>query len=282
MRKLPIPDTTGSMAVQLCASSIRKNVDLRNRLKLIEHTITKAEKEYIAEGSTAQLHSIAVHSSIDGIVTGKEMEDIYNNTFVKSTKTRSTYDKIKKSCANDICPLCGQGTVKQLDHYLPITSFPVYGICAINLVPACADCNKIKLAYKPGTAEDQTLHPYFDDVEDIRWLFAKVHETQPAVVTFFVKPPKQWNKVKGERLTTHFRTFALATLYTTHAAVEMNNMRFMLNKILAGANDPKEIKNHLLERAESCEAAHINSWQTATLYALSESAWFCSGGFKSV
>lgn len=281
MRKLPHPDLTGVAAVQMCASSIQKNVDLRGRLGLIGEIVGAAEQDYAARAADATLYQLDSHDDIGGHVTGKEMEDLYNNTFVKSSKTRATYEKIKKACTNDICPLCGQGTVKQLDHYLPITSFPVFGVCSINLVPACADCNKVKLARVPTTAGTQTLHPYFDEVEAERWLFARVHEIKPAVVTFFVNPPQHWDEVKRERIATHFRTFGLGTLYTTHAAVEINNMRFILNKMLSKPKSALKIRNYIRERAESCEAAHINSWQTATLDALSSSQWFCSGGFCS-
>lgn len=277
MRKLPHPDITGVSALKACASSIR-DVDLKERLRQIEDTIDNFEEIYAAHGEVAELYLITGTDNINGLVTRDEMDRVYNNTFVKSVKTRSMYDKIKKACENDICPLCGQRTVFQLDHYLPISGFPVYGVTAINLVPACSDCNKLKLAHIPTTPGEQTLHPYFDDIEQERWLYATV---LPAALTFSVVPPPTWDALKAERVATHFRTFGLGVLYATHAAVEINNMRHSLTKLSIGPDSANAISAHLRERAESCAAAHLNSWQTATFDALANSEWFCSGGFMN-
>jgi hypothetical protein len=278
MRSLPRPDITGAQALELCASSIR-NGDLRDRLRLAVASVEAAEAEYAANGEVARLHTIVETNNVGGHVTGREMERVYNGTFVKSSRTRDAYAKIKKACFNDICPLCGQGTVKQLDHYLPITSFPVFGVTAINLVPACSDCNKYKLAPVPAAAAEQTIHPYFDAVDDERWLFGEVVEGAPAAVRFSVRPPTSWDAVKVERMRTHFRIYRLGALYATHAAVEIVNMRYALRKMAATAGFEQRIRQDLRGRAESCADVYKNSWQRATFDALADSDWFCAGGF---
>lgn len=281
MRSLPRPTVTGVDTLKLCVSSIR-DADLKSRLRQIEEVVEAAEGEYVEYGAAGELHRIAGTEGVGDYLTGKEMERVYNNTFVKSTKTRTTYDMLKTACENDICPLCGQGTVHQLDHYLPITSFPVFGVTAVNLVPACGDCNKNKLAHMPTTAEEQTIHPYFDNVEAEQWLFARVKEVMPAAVVFSVNAPDVWDEVTAARMATHFRIYQLGTLYATHAAVEINNMRYSLQKMAAVPDSALKISAHLRERAESCAQVHKNSWQRATFDALAASEWFCSGGFEPV
>lgn len=280
MRKLRRPDFTGVTALKACVSSIRDE-DLKQRLRQIEDAVGNSEKIYATYGKAAKLYLIKGTDSIHGLVTSAEMDRVYNNTFVKSVKTRSIYDKIKKACENDVCPLCGQRTVFQLDHYLPISEFPVYGVTAINLVPTCSDCNKLKLAHVPTAPDEQTLHPYFDDIEQERWLYATVLKVKPAALTFSVVPPPTWTAIKAARVATHFRIFGLGALYSTHAAVEMNNMRYSLEKLSIGLDSASMISAHLRDRAESCAAAYLNSWQTATLDALANSEWFCSGGFNT-
>lgn len=279
MRSLPRPTVTGVEALSLCVSSI-KDPDLRKRLGQIEHAVEAAEDQYVEYGEGGTLHRIAGSESADMHLSAAEMVRVYKDTFVKSAKTRSTYDALKKACENDICPLCGQGTVHQLDHYLPIKSFPVYGISAINLVPACADCNKFKLFYVPTVATEQTIHPYFDNMDCERWLFAEVREVKPAAVTFSVKPPRSLDNVSAARLVTHFRVFKLGALYATHAAVEINNMRYVLRRMAEAPDSAHKISTHLRERAESCSKVYENSWQRATFDALADSHWFCSGGFQ--
>jgi len=281
MRSLPKPDVTGVEVLRLCAASIRDS-DLKERLLRAEAVVEFAEELYRECGEGGGLHAISEAKTVGGFVTRKEMERVYNGTFVKSTRTRSTYAKLKKACINDICPLCGQGTIHQLDHYLPITSFPVYGVTAINLVPACSDCNKYKHIHVPANAGEQTIHPYFDEVDDEQWLFGEVVESTPAAMRFAVKPPDHWDAVKVERLKTHFRIYRLGTLYATHAAVEISNMRYALKKMAATPGFAERIRQHLLDRAESCAEVYENSWQRATFDALADSNWFCSIGFEAV
>lgn len=278
MRRLPIPEVTGAEALRLCASSIR-DPDLKTRLLRAEAIVEAAEEAYREHGDDACLHTIQGTHDV-GDVTGNEMERIYNGTFVKSVKTRSTYAELKKACVNDICPLCGQGTVHQLDHYLPITSFPVLGLTAVNLVPACSDCNKYKLVHVPSTAEEQTIHPYFDEVDDEQWLFGEVMESTPAAIKFKAEPPDSWDEVTAERIKTHFRIYRLGALYATHAAVEISNIRYALKKMAAMPGSAQQISQHLRDQAESRAQIHKNSWQRATYDALSGSEWFCDGGFN--
>lgn len=281
MRSLPKPDVTGADVLQLCAASIR-NPNLKERLLQAEAVVEAAEELYRERGESAELHAIKGTENVGGFVSRKEMERVYNGTFVKSSRTRSTYAKLKKACVNDICPLCGQGTVHQLDHYLPITSFPVYGVTAINLVPACSDCNKYKLIHVPANAGEQTIHPYFDEVDNEQWLFGEVVESTPAAVRFAVNSPDSWDVVQVERVKTHFRIYRLGALYATHAAVEISNMRHGLKRMAATPGFAERIGQHLRERAESCAEVYKNSWQRATFQALAESKWFCSGGFECV
>ncbi|MBR8403215.1 hypothetical protein [Burkholderia cenocepacia] len=281
MRRLPTPDVTCVEILDLCASSVR-DLDLKQGIQHAKGVVEAAEQAYRKKGQSAELYSIKGTKNVGKCLSGKQMERVYNGTFVKSSKTRDIYAKLKRACVNDICPLCGQRTVRQLDHYLPITSFPVFGLAAINLVPACSDCNKDKLVHMPSTAGEQTIHPYFDNVDGEQWLFGKVVESIPAAVTFFVKTPAAWSEMQAERMRTHFRVFRLGALYATHAAVEIGNIRFQLAKIAAAADSAHRISAHLRERAESCAHVYQNSWQRATFDALADSEWFCSGGFAAM
>ena len=120
--------------------------------------------------------------------------------------------------------MCAQGTVGQLDHYLPISEFSELGLTALNLVPACGDCNKKKLTYIPSSEKEQLIHPYFDEVEE-RWLYAEVNETTPPSLRFFVTPPAAWDAIKSDRIRKHFDFFRLNGIYKSQAAEEMLNRK---------------------------------------------------------
>lgn len=168
--------------------------------------------------------------------------------------------------------------MSQLDHHLPQSAHPALIVTPVNLVPACSECNKTKLATEAGHAGEQTFHPYFEDADDARWLFATVKETVPASLVFHPGPPPHWDAIKSERIRWHFATYKLAALYASHAAVELNDIKFGLQQ-MAQRNSAEEISDHLRGVATSRAAAHANSWRRATYEALADSDWFCNGGF---
>lgn len=91
-------------------------------------------------------------------------------------------------------------------------------------------------------------------------------------------PPPSWPAVWCERARYHFKVLHLAKLYASQAAQELVNIRHYLAS-LHKESGAEGVKRHLTEQATSREAAHPNSWQTATYKALSASTWFCNGGF---
>ena len=276
MRRLPMPPFSAREALDLCIQSIR-DTDLKLRLGHAATAMDAAETEYVRHGNESTLHLVICTQDVSS-VSASEMGRVYAGTFVKSSRTRHIYDAIKSAPENDICPLCGQRTVSTLDHYLPQSTHSALVVTSANLVPACWECNWIKLAREAANAEEQTLHPYFDKVDADRWLFAEVRQTAPAALHFSAIPPDAWPAVIRQRVVSHFQTFELSKLYASHAAVELGNIRFGLEQLAAvGAT---KIAEHLATRADSCAAANPNSWQRATYQALADSEWFCGGGFR--
>lgn len=280
MKRLSCPNFAARAAIESCIRSIHAG-SLKTRLSQIVNHVEAAETEYLQRASQTALFQIASEPDIEGCVTRDEMKRVYSGTFVKSVQTRHIYDAIKKSPQNDICPLCSQRTVFTLDHYLAQTLHPALAMVPANLVPACGECNKMKLDAQPESAAEQTFHPYFDDFDDARWLYATVEETEPASTLFRVAPPSAWPAVKKDRANKHFSTFGLGALYASHSAVELTNIRHFLTGI-AKSGTSVTIKAFLKEMADSAFQSHKNSWQTASYYAFSESDWFCCGGFAQV
>mgnify|MGYP001218432966 CR=1 FL=1 len=279
MRKLNNPACDACLSLETCISSLRDK-NLRARLASIKPDIMAAEAQYKNCGENDALYTIAAKTAVANRVTVKEMENLYRGTFSrKNSRARQMYDKIKT--ASSICPLCAQGKVDTLDHYLAQSLHPALAVTPMNLVPACFSCNKAKLDRQPQNPGEQTLHPYFDEVDDGVWLFASVVEDRPPVVRFLADPPNYWPSIKQERVRTHFMIFELAALYSTHAASELLNIHLDLTRI-AARGGPDDLKQHLAEQKESREAVARNSWQGAMYKALSESDWFCTEGYKVI
>jgi hypothetical protein len=280
MKRLPLPSFAVRSILEKCIDSLHAG-PLKDKLGLVIDDVVAAEANYLERGAQTALFTIAQADNVAGSVTRAEMERVYSGTFVKSVRTRPIYDAIKQSPENDICPLCVQRTVSTLDHYLAQARHAPLTVVPFNLVPACSECNKTKLATQPETAAEQTFHPYFDDFDDHRWLFATVEETTPARLVFQVTPPAEWPELTHQRIARHFQLFGLGALYASHSAAELTNIRHFLS-LLAKRGTPETIKTFLLEQAESSYNAHKNSWRTAAYFAWSESDWFCERGFAGV
>lgn len=138
---------------------------------------------------------------------------------------------------------------------------------------------RAKLHALPESAAEETLHPYFDNVEDDWWLHGRVVQGAPAAVEFRVQAPIGWSNLLADGARNHFEIFGLAELYAAHAAEELLNVRGYLSQLLASGG-AGAVKAHLQLQAASSEAARINSWQTATYKAFAASDWFCGGGFE--
>jgi 5-methylcytosine-specific restriction endonuclease McrA len=174
VRRVQRPTDNAADVFRTCISRVR-NRDLKRRLTSVVAEIETAANAFETAADTSSYYALQPQNSVNGIITGSEMVDVYEQRMVPNTAPgRPIYERLLAEPAHGRCPLCGQRDVSTLDHYLPKSDFPALAVVPINLVPSCKDCNHAKQG-RPNTAEEQTLHPYFDDVENDLWLSAEVY-----------------------------------------------------------------------------------------------------------
>jgi hypothetical protein len=280
VKALVKPSRDARSVFEACLKGL-KSGSMRKRLMPLADNIQLAEATYLALAPTLTLYGVAGAADQEGDRTD-DMVKLYSNVLSKKTsKLRYIYDEIKAGAKFDICPLCEHGVVKTLDHYLEKQPFPIYAVAPINLVPCCSDCNKIRSTQTPKSASDQTLHPYFDEVSDQVWLHAEITPTAPVVAKYTALRPSAWNKLKQDRVQSHFRVLALSELYSTQAAVELSQIRSAMIEI--GKSEGQiGVQAHLAEQADSRSAVNRNSWQAALYVALKTSQWFCNEGYCNI
>lgn len=279
MKTVDKPNFSAKDSFNTCISIV-KNADLKNRLEACENLINQAEIEFDTKITTGNIFTILSEQSVNGNVTAKELENVYTLRMAKKdVPGRIIYDKIFSAPKYGICPLCSHRTVETLDHYLPKSRFPRLATTPINLIPSCFTCNRGKLTSVPIRPEEETLHPYFDNIEEDDWLSAKVNMTNPPTVTYFVKPPDNWSDLLKERVKFHFDSFSLNSLYSKQAAVLIRGLNHRLVNIYNSLG-AAGVKKYLAEESESRYVDDKNSWQTAFYVATSNDMWFCNGGFE--
>lgn len=280
MLKLDRPTYSAEDTFAACISRVRSPA-LEAKLIAATQAVVDASDAYVAAAEVQTLDQIAREPLVNGVVTTAEMEAVYTDRMAKQNAPgRAIYDDIF-AAAKGRCPLCAHRTVTTLDHHLPKAHYPALAVVPANLVPSCSDCNKAKLASIPHAPEDVSIHPYFDDVADERWLFAEVVEVAPASLRFRVEPSATWDAVLAERVRRHFRGLKLSALYGSEAAEELLNIRHLLIGLQASGG-ADHVREYLEEHAESCLAGRLNGWRGTAYEAWAESDWFCNGGFVAI
>lgn len=279
MIKMDAPNLLPGDVFAACISRIR-DPGLKLKMESIAHLVVAASADFDTLAAQTRLHQFVRQAIVGGVVTTAEMEGVYTQRMAKkSAPGRDAYDELFNSAPNGKCPLCGHRTVSTLDHHLPKAHYPVLAVVPLNLIPACGDCNKSKLAALPTSANEKALHPYYDNIDGDRWLFAEVVAGTPAALRFRVQTPANWSAVLADRVALHFKTLGLGALYSAESADELLNIRGQLETLHA-AGGAALVETELLERASSCRMARMNGWRSAAFEAFADSAWFCDGGFS--
>lgn len=280
MRKIDLPISKVGNIMISCAGNIQNKV-LAAKLVAAQPYFSQQEQEYALRATNNNLHTFPMHIEASGI-TQEEMSWLYSKSFArKGSPSRLVYDALKALAPGEICPLCNQRVVRTLDHHLAKKDYPGFAITPYNLVPSCRDCNSDTLVRSVNTSDEQTFHPYFDNVDDEIWLYGNVEENSPPVIRFEARPPAQWDYGKRVKVTHHFNTFKLASLYSAHAASELQNIYGDI-ELMAQRATAQAISAELTARAHSRRRLIRNTWQAAMYSALADSAWFCHGGFQKI
>lgn len=275
MNTIAPPTLDASDVFTTCISRVRDTV-LKARLTAIITDVAVASDDYVDKARSNRLHEVARHSTVGGVTTA-ELEKVYTQRMAgKNAPGRAIYDRIFNASAK--CLLCTQRKVDTLDHHLPKAHYPVLAVTPANLIPACASCNKAKLASFPASADEAALHPYFDSIEGARWLYGRVVRGTPAVVQFRIDPPAHWTPQLVNRVRLHFEGLNLGDLYSAEAADELLSIRHQLQGIYQ-QEGLQGVREELLARYESARAAQLNGWRTVTFESFALSDWFCNGGF---
>jgi 5-methylcytosine-specific restriction endonuclease McrA len=275
MNSIDPPTLDAGDVFTTCISRVR-DVALKARLTAITTEVTVASDDYVDKARNNRLHEIVRRSTVGGVTTA-ELEKVYTQRMAgKNAPGRATYDKIFNASAK--CLLCTQRKVDTLDHHLPKAHYPVLAVTPVNLIPACASCNKAKLASIPASADEAALHPYFDSIDGARWLYGCVMPGTPAVVQFRVDPPAVWTPQLANRVRLHFDGLSLADLYSAEAADELLSIRHQLEGIYQ-REGLQGVREELEARYESARVAQLNGWRAVTYESFALSAWFCDGGF---
>lgn len=279
MRMVPRPSRTAEEAFKVCISKYRRTNKLKAPLDAAVEAIGEASSRYVVAADASTLWNLKEDDFQVAGVTSDDMEGVYDRLVDNRHPARLIYDEIL--AAAEVCPSCGHNKPSTLDHFLPKGKYPALAVDPSNLVPACKDCNFIKLSQTAERPEDEGFHPYFGVMPNEPWLSGRVLETSPAAVEYYVDPPTAWNDVLKARVRNHFSAYGLAELYAVQAGTLISGIRRYVNDNLYSTGGAVAVHSYLRDMAESYADPYVNCWQAAAYRTLSGSDWYCDGGFRA-
>jgi 5-methylcytosine-specific restriction endonuclease McrA len=276
------PQLEVRVVFSLCISDQISPAKLRV-LEYYEDPVVAATEQYEEACRAASLHLLdraKFNPPKARASDAKDLVNMYEQRMAPDKPGREVRDTIRNAAVK--CPLCGVGRVRQIDHHLPKAVYPYLAVAPSNLLPVCADCNYIKGERAPTSYGEQTLHPYFDDIDDGRWLRARLVVDLPDwYVEFFVSPPSSWSPLLTSRVEHHFEVFELARVYEVQSADELVGIAGQLETAFDAGGAP-DVRGHLLAMARWRTRPRNNSWMTALYEAAADNIWYCSGGFREI
>lgn len=281
MKLLPPPGFDQVALFDACAASVT-NAAYREKLDRLRPSIQQSSRDYIEKATRNQLYMLeaATHGNPEQIIcldlSKKELIALYETHMVKKSQGRRYYDEILVSAPSLKCVYCGFGQATTLDHFASKSRYPLHSIEARNLVPACADCNKL-FGSSPISEASQIPHPYFEDerIEQDSWLFARILRTTPATVEYFVDSPPSWDERLALRVTNYFRDLQLHRRFS----IEGNSAIVEIGDSLQMIDDARDRATHVRSIAHAESSRRRNSWRAALCNCLAASAWYIDVGY---
>ncbi len=198
----------------------------------------------------------------------KRIINVYIQKFAAKGQIGRRYYNAIMANAKGRCPICGGNKLKNLDHFLPKSEYPLLCVTPANLVPVCRDCNFDKGTYFNTNYYLLPFNPYFDDMEDV-WLECDIRFVYDGTIEFEFKNGydktidlNKWNKYE-----THINVFELNKTFYSKALEEVDNCKYGDQDLLLECGS-EDVKKTLLDRKKSSERYDVNSWRSALYRAL--------------
>ena len=259
MRKIKIPDVGKKVKdiFKECAEDFTRKPNYTCiALKYIDD-VEKCSDEYLNKVpfNINDLYLGSVDES-DKIIFDK----VYNQKFSKDKEVGRKYYDIIKANAKKVCPVCGCGTVKNLDHFLPISKYPLLCVAPINLIPTCRDCNMEKNSASSDDYYEIPFHPYLEEIKDVFLKCSISFYPDGSIDIEFFNGYSGDNNMR-RKYNSHIETNGLDEHYSSEALCTIDSEKKAYRNYLEKGK--KEVLTQLRIHKESADQRDINSWQSA-------------------
>lgn len=226
----------------------------------------------------------AVPSKIRSLEVSKDLGDLLVANYDQLSAGRSNShlrSELLSNAAASRCPMCDQGQVATLDHYLPKAHYPEFSVMLHNLVPVCHRCNNLKrdLVEEAG---GRFLHSYFENPPSTRLLVADICVKGTVEVSYRLVDRTPASDAEANFFF-QFRKLRLAEYFQAEAVSELSDRAGSFELYFGDEEDSRAVQDYLFREAKSNIQRHgLNHWKSALFSAASLCSEFCFGGFRAL
>lgn len=226
----------------------------------------------------------AIPSKIRSLDVSKELSDLLVANYDQLSAGRSNFhlrSELLSNAAASRCPMCDQGQVATLDHYLPKAHYPEFSVMLHNLVPVCHRCNNLKRDIVEE-AGGRFLHSYFEQPPLAQLLVADISVESTVEVSYRLLDRTPASDAEAN-FRFQFQKLRLAEYFQAEAVSELSDRAGSLELYFGDEEDSQAVQDYLSREANSNILRHgLNHWKSALFSAASLCADFCYGGFRAL
>jgi len=279
MRRLDFNGLDARAVFDACARRTH-DIALREQLLACGPSIQIASNEYERLAPLAELYDYTGAALYPFAASLEELKGLYGRV-LRDGGERPTYDAIKQLAPRGVCPQCGIGRVRTLDHYLPKSLFPELSVAPSNLVPTCRDCNFDKQEHHSHEPRDYLFHPYFDNWDNYRLIAAQVIYQPRVFLRYSIASPNNAPATVIDRAKSHFRVLNLGELYSMNAGAALAEIKLNCRRSGVQGGAPS-VSEYLKMQADSAIREEPNGWKAAMYAALAADAVFSEGAYELI
>lgn len=145
----------------------------------------KAAQKYIEDNYQKGIKDME-RECVDTCLIPVEINDLYKRMYaafsdVANAQRNKTTMRVRivKEADITVCPYCNRDYINcrdgdvagaQLDHFFSRSKYPIFAVSLYNLVPACANCNRIK-----NDSTEEFASPFDEDIDWDNDIYFKFH-----------------------------------------------------------------------------------------------------------
>ncbi|MFI9007010.1 HNH endonuclease [Actinosynnema sp. NPDC053489] len=257
------------------ARSRRKANATKQTLLAARAEVLNAYSEYIGSGGSSS--KLSPLSFADETIMA--LKSNYDLTYA-SGPLADLRDDILTTAFNGRCPMCGERQASTLDHYLPRDKYPEFSILALNLIPACMDCNHRKSNFTSAGNGGRFVHAYLDEIDATLQVLEVYIDAVDDVLVIDFDVNSELPQELYANLAVQFEQLRLAEFYSWAATEELIQRHESFREAFydKGHEEVSRVAHAHGQKLRDTYGSHY--WKVALYRAVEHNSEFCRGAFE--